>query len=706
MNTRQKKISILLFIVILSLACAPLDFGRRILAGLAPTPTLTPPPTTPVDTTTDIWYVSLSGDDSNSCTTLEDACATLAVALAKSTPADQIIIAEGAYDLPGYRGLIWHHLTITGAGESLTILDGAGGVSGFRINGTSEVRIEDLTVQNTVLGSPYACIQASGSSRVILENVTVRECERTGLHIDSGAIMFAYNVTVDHVLDEDRNPDFILNGSGILNLGEMTLNNSLVINNEDAGIVNSGFMTINDTVIRGNATEGIVVSGGEVIMHDGTVTGNGVFNGQTRGIVLTGGVMEAFDSVFDANLGPAISVLEGAVLRLTDSEITNHADFALAVRSGGVAVLTRTDIENNARGADALFTVINEGNLSIYESNLNNNAHFGLYNIGNGVMLVYGTNISNQTERAVYNQDATGEVWLVRVLVTSSGEGLYNGVVFNGGTMRLINSTISNNTGIGLRSRGNATLSYVTIAENSGLGLQLESTGPYEVNNSIIARNSGGNCDIFLDLIPVTLGGVNIDTDGSCGVTTYTTAELALDVLADNGGVTFTHALLDGSPAIDVASGPCPSTDQRWLGFGRPFGPSCDVGAFEASAVAMSMTFEEIVIVETDTACYTGPGSQWALVNYMKAGAQLSIIGIGFDNNWMVTTHPDVAFTQCWIDMDDISFDIPLDLLRIIAIPPKPAPPPTITPEPRPKEPGQPDPPTPCGPNDPGYPNC
>ena len=37
-----------------------------------------------------------------------------------------------------------------------------------------------------------------------------------------------------------------------------------------------------------------------------------------------------------------------------------------------------------------------------------------------------------------------------------------------------------------------------------------------------------------------------------------------LGPLADNGGPTFTHALLPGSPAIDAASTNwCPDTDQR-----------------------------------------------------------------------------------------------------------------------------------------------
>lgn len=60
-----------------------------------------------------------------------------------------------------------------------------------------------------------------------------------------------------------------------------------------------------------------------------------------------------------------------------------------------------------------------------------------------------------------------------------------------------------------------------------------------------------------------------------------------LGPLADNGGPTWTHALLPGSPAIDAGDPAlCEATDQR--GVARPKNgdgdgnPVCDIGAFEA----------------------------------------------------------------------------------------------------------------------------
>ena len=62
-----------------------------------------------------------------------------------------------------------------------------------------------------------------------------------------------------------------------------------------------------------------------------------------------------------------------------------------------------------------------------------------------------------------------------------------------------------------------------------------------------------------------------------------------LDVLAANGGLTNTHALLPGSPAIDAGNpsgcadetGNILSYDQRGSTYARSNGAACDIGAYE-----------------------------------------------------------------------------------------------------------------------------
>jgi len=82
-----------------------------------------------------------------------------------------------------------------------------------------------------------------------------------------------------------------------------------------------------------------------------------------------------------------------------------------------------------------------------------------------------------------------------------------------------------------------------------------------------------------------------------------------------------------------------------------------------------------------DFPCYTGPGPGYGTLSTLKAGTQFQIVGYGFGGGWLVVFHPDLEGRHCWIDEDFVSFSIPVDQLRLIAIPPKP----TATPSPVPE---------------------
>jgi hypothetical protein len=95
------------------------------------------------------------------------------------------------------------------------------------------------------------------------------------------------------------------------------------------------------------------------------------------------------------------------------------------------------------------------------------------------------------------------------------------------------------------------------------------------VRNTIIAYN-GSDC-----VSHPNAADHSINTDGSCGAALLM-ADPLLGPLADNGGPTFTHALLAGSPALDAGLGGG-SVDQR--GVSRPQGAGPDIGAFEWTAL-------------------------------------------------------------------------------------------------------------------------
>src|SRR5207248_10633295 len=82
--------------------------------------------------------------------------------------------------------------------------------------------------------------------------------------------------------------------------------------------------------------------------------------------------------------------------------------------------------------------------------------------------------------------------------------------------------------------------------------------------------------------------GYNLSSDDGGGFLTGPGDQINTDPLLgplqDNGGPTFTHALLLGSPAIDMGDPnftPPPFFDQRGSGFSRAVNGRIDIGSFE-----------------------------------------------------------------------------------------------------------------------------
>ena len=97
---------------------------------------------------------------------------------------------------------------------------------------------------------------------------------------------------------------------------------------------------------------------------------------------------------------------------------------------------------------------------------------------------------------------------------------------------------------------------------------------------------SGEN--IFNDGGIISSLGYNLSSDDGGGYLTGPGDQINTDPLLgplqDNGGPTFTHALLPGSPAIDAGDPgftPPPLNDQRGCHFDRVFNGRIDIGSFE-----------------------------------------------------------------------------------------------------------------------------
>jgi len=177
------------------------------------------------------------------------------------------------------------------------------------------------------------------------------------------------------------------------------------------------------------------------------------------------------------------------------------------------------------------------------------------------------------------------------------GGGIWNFVSVR---LRLINSTISGNSGDGIYNEGDLTMANDTINGNIGNGLlnglkfcviTCITIGSATLWDTIIANSTFPNCYSQGQL---TSNGYNLSSDSTCnlnGSGDLNNTNPLLGPLQNNGGPTQTHALLPGSPAID-AGNPKGCTD--WNGFkllktdqrGMPRPDKedtggCDMGAYE-----------------------------------------------------------------------------------------------------------------------------
>jgi hypothetical protein len=165
--------------------------------------------------------------------------------------------------------------------------------------------------------------------------------------------------------------------------------------------------------------------------------------------------------------------------------------------------------------------------------------------------------------------------------------------VESGASATVRNSTLSDGLDFGLIDNGSASFFNSTVTANANGGVENKNT--LNLTNTIVAENKGsGDCAGKA----ATTSDHSLDSDGRCGVGALSKLNPLLGKLVNNGGPTPTHALQEGSPAIDAAdTAMCPATDQR--GVPRPDlpGTACDVGAYEFQVPREETTQKSYVAV-------------------------------------------------------------------------------------------------------------
>lgn len=250
------------------------------------------------------------------------------------------------------------------------------------------------------------------------------------------------------------------------------------------------------------------------------------------------------------------------------------------------------------------------GTVNVIDSVLRGN----VTNLGGGAISITNDGIVNIANSYFENNQSSWGAGAVQISPgilnvinsTFSGNRTING---NGGAidnissiLNVLNSTFSGNQagwsggGIANVDNGRATISFSTITQNT-VG-EVDGGGVYNSNiislrNSIVAGNiSNGSTTAS-----------NIRSSGSLDQSNnLIDVDPLLGPLADNGGSTLTHSLLQGSPAIDrIPIDQCNvTTDQR--GDPRPKQAGCDIGAFESEfpAVFTCNEITEIPLVQCE----------------------------------------------------------------------------------------------------------
>lgn len=335
------------------------------------------------------------------------------------------------------------------------------------------------------------------------------------------------------------------------------------------------------TIIDGNGE----VTGARVLVIDYCNPGGNISGTCVNGVVQAS-ISEVTITKGKSSTGLGGGVLNQGSLTLTNTAVTNNSASGFHINDGA--------------------GIYNEGSLTLINSTISGNTaiYYDATTPGNG--------------GGVFNSTSAGVSISASMTMTGStidGNSAFNGAgLYTFSPLIVINSTISGNaaggSGGGIYVASGGTKLYnATVADNTdnfgggsarggGVAVAAIYAGTsFTFTNSIIANNgyvvpTKPYPTFFDDDCSGTITAVGnsilstLDMNYCTAIGSPAVVDPIIGPLQYNGGSTRTHALLDGSPAIDGVIGDCAdnlgvtlATDQR--GDSRPVGAHCDIGAYE-----------------------------------------------------------------------------------------------------------------------------
>jgi len=290
------------------------------------------------------YYVAPLGADSGACDSTVNACATIAYAVALATgPGDVISLASGTYPLAAETlvtksGSAGSLLTIRGAGQSSTILDGSALAQNRAVLKVQAnyVAIEDLTA--TASTDPPLWIEGSGHAIRRVRASTSR----------SANAACVYLLTADHVgIDQLTTDGCAKQGIQIAQSSNLTLDRVTSTSAQNHGI------QIN------NSTD-VVVSGA-------TIAGNGLTCAGCNGIALStvdrvaiGAYQHQQPTLIDGHPGAGLSATNCGQIDLTNTILVgNSAGVDVTTNSGTLVPMVTLNHTVIAQSTSATAPVVN-----------------------------------------------------------------------------------------------------------------------------------------------------------------------------------------------------------------------------------------------------------------------------------------------------------------------------------------------------------
>lgn len=340
-----------------------------------------------------------------------------------------------------------------------------------------------------------------------------------------------------------------------------------------------------------SVTDAVHTEAGITVNKSMTITGAG-----TSSTIVQAHANEnqASNRVFTVSSGVTVTVRS---MTIRHGKVTGDPAQGGGVYNNGTLTITNSTISGNTAqagnggtdygGGDAFGGGIANGHhktLSVTSSTISSNTVQGGdgwwdgYDGGDGngggiAQSSFGTGMLTFTNSTISGNTAQGG---------SGGTGGSDGTAYGGGIrgsngMTLTNCTVASNQAWGDGPQGGGLYSSSAPGQGPVIknGIFADNTGPPDANGPDIHRHVQSQ---DYNLIENPNGYTLVGSTGH----NVTGQDPKLSALADNGGDTWTHALLGGSPAIDavpVVSCALP-TDQR--GVSRPQGEGCDIGAYEA----------------------------------------------------------------------------------------------------------------------------